>query len=157
MESPNSMRGPSPEASALPSDARALSMGLMVALNHVVADDLHRTYMESAKQCLRKCANEIERTEACFQGVMKDNADLAAEIKTLDEAVARVREALAQFTSEDVVVMAKRARDEIESRGAALELFIKQWDACGPNSDFGRYFSNVRDAAEAAIHRAVQS
>jgi hypothetical protein len=37
---------------------------------------------------------------------------------------------------------------------AALELFIKQWNACGPNSDFGRYFSNVRVAAEAAIKRA---
>jgi len=33
----------------------------------------------------------------------------------------------------------------------ALQLFIKQWNACGPNSDFGRYFSNVRDAANKAL------
>ena len=33
----------------------------------------------------------------------------------------------------------------------ALRLFLKQWNACGPNSDFGRYFQNVRDAAEAAL------
>ncbi len=32
----------------------------------------------------------------------------------------------------------------------ALQLFISQWNACGPNSGFGRYFSNVRDAALAA-------
>jgi hypothetical protein len=36
----------------------------------------------------------------------------------------------------------------------ALELFAKQWNACGPNSDFGRYFGNVRIAAEAAIAHA---
>lgn len=36
----------------------------------------------------------------------------------------------------------------------ALEQFTKQWNACGPNSDFGRYFSNVRIAAEAAIAHA---
>jgi hypothetical protein len=36
----------------------------------------------------------------------------------------------------------------------ALELFVKQWNACGPNSDFGRYFSNVRVAANAAIAHA---
>jgi len=36
----------------------------------------------------------------------------------------------------------------------ALQLFAKQWNACGPNSDFGRYFGNVRIAAEAAIAHA---
>jgi len=34
----------------------------------------------------------------------------------------------------------------------ALHLFISQWNACGPNSDFGRHFSNVRDAALAAAN-----
>lgn len=34
---------------------------------------------------------------------------------------------------------------------AALRLFEKQWNACGPNSDFGRYFSNVRDAVRSAL------
>ena len=33
----------------------------------------------------------------------------------------------------------------------ALELFVAQWNACGSNSEFGRYFGNVRDAALAAI------
>jgi len=37
---------------------------------------------------------------------------------------------------------------------AALQLFVKQWNACGPNSDFGRYFSNVSVAAIAAIEHA---
>lgn len=37
----------------------------------------------------------------------------------------------------------------------ALLLFEKQWNACGPNSDFGRYFSNVRDAVVSAIARAT--
>lgn len=35
----------------------------------------------------------------------------------------------------------------------ALSLFVKQWNACGPNSDFGRYFKNVRDAAVEALAR----
>ncbi|HUD10955.1 MAG TPA: hypothetical protein VMS08_00970 [Candidatus Saccharimonadia bacterium] len=30
---------------------------------------------------------------------------------------------------------------------APLVLFVRQWNACGPNSDFGRYFQDVRDAA----------
>jgi oligoribonuclease (3'-5' exoribonuclease) len=46
-------------------------------------------------------------------------------------------------------VLALRA--ECEEMRAALTLFLKQWNACGPNSDFGRYFSNVRDAAKKAI------
>lgn len=36
----------------------------------------------------------------------------------------------------------------------ALQTFIDQWNACGPNSDFGRYFRNVRDKANAALARA---
>jgi len=38
---------------------------------------------------------------------------------------------------------------------AALQLFVKQWNACGPNSDFGRYFKNVRDAAVSALDKAT--
>lgn len=37
---------------------------------------------------------------------------------------------------------------------AALETFVGQWNACGPNSDFGRYFGNVRVAAVAALAKA---
>lgn len=36
----------------------------------------------------------------------------------------------------------------------ALETFVAQWNACGPNSDFGRYFQNVRDEAVAALLQA---
>ncbi len=34
---------------------------------------------------------------------------------------------------------------------AALELFVSQWNACGPNSDFGRYFQNLCHDAVAAL------
>jgi hypothetical protein len=37
--------------------------------------------------------------------------------------------------------------EHIEQLRVVVDLFLKQWDACGPNSDFGRYFQNVRDAA----------
>ena len=37
----------------------------------------------------------------------------------------------------------------------ALQLFLRQWNACGPNSDFGRYFQNVRDAGLTAISKAT--
>ncbi len=36
----------------------------------------------------------------------------------------------------------------------ALEAFVKQWNACGPNSDFGRHFQPVRDEAVAALSKA---
>ena len=36
----------------------------------------------------------------------------------------------------------------------ALQLFVSQWNVCGPNSDFGRHFQNVRDAAIAALAKA---
>lgn len=47
-----------------------------------------------------------------------------------------------------VIEQIEAERDRLRS---ALELFMRQWNACGPNSDFGRYFSNVRDAANAAL------
>jgi hypothetical protein len=42
---------------------------------------------------------------------------------------------------------------EIDRLKAPLLLFLRQWDACGPNSEFGRYFGNVRDAAVSALGR----
>lgn len=36
----------------------------------------------------------------------------------------------------------------------ALAEFVKQWNACGPNSDFGRYFQRVHTQARAAQKRA---
>lgn len=48
----------------------------------------------------------------------------------------------------DVIEQIEADRDRMR---AALELFVKQWNACGPNSDFGRHFSNVRDAARDAL------
>lgn len=33
----------------------------------------------------------------------------------------------------------------------ALQTFVEQWNACGPNSDFGRYFANVQKQAVAAL------
>jgi hypothetical protein len=51
--------------------------------------------------------------------------------------------------------LAVKQAERIAELEAALNLFVKQWNACGPNSDFGRYFSNVRDAANAAL--AVRS
>lgn len=39
----------------------------------------------------------------------------------------------------------------------ALELFVKQWNACGPNSDFGRYFQSTYTQARAAIAKATGS
>lgn len=33
----------------------------------------------------------------------------------------------------------------------ALQQFVRQWNACGPNSDFGRYFGRIRDVAVDAL------
>jgi len=40
---------------------------------------------------------------------------------------------------------------------AGLEAFVKQWNACGPNSDFGRQFKAVRDAAIKALAEQVSA
>jgi len=36
----------------------------------------------------------------------------------------------------------------------ALNLFMTQYDACGPNSNFGRIFANVKTAAAQAVAKA---
>lgn len=47
-----------------------------------------------------------------------------------------------------------RAVNSHDALVAALELFERQWNACGPNSDFGRHFGNVRDVVRAALASA---
>lgn len=39
----------------------------------------------------------------------------------------------------------------------ALEAFVRQWNACGPNSNFGRYFQHVRDQAVKALAEQVSA
>lgn len=59
-------------------------------------------------------------------------ADLVKQINALGETALRI----------------KAERDALR---AAVQLFLRQWNACGANSDFGRYFKNVRDAAVDAL------
>ena len=70
----------------------------------------------------------------------------------------KIRAARAERIAEDRQLRIDEKDVEIECNNElirrlekALQLFIKQWNACGPNSDFGRYFSNVRDAANKAL------
>lgn len=51
------------EQESLPSDCRALSMGLLIVLNHMhdTTPEAHRGYVEAAREALRRAANEIER------------------------------------------------------------------------------------------------
>jgi hypothetical protein len=84
--------------------------------------------IDQANTLMSEAADEILRLRAVTAGHQRVIASYRAE---LDRQIAVTAEML-----------------------AALELFTKQWNACGPNSDFGRYFSNVRAAAEAAIDRA---
>jgi hypothetical protein len=84
--------------------------------------------VDQANATMRQAAAEIERLRAVNAGHQRVIATYCAE---LDRQIVVIAEML-----------------------AALELFTRQWNACGPRSDFGRYFSNVRAAAEAAIDRA---
>ena len=43
------------------------------------------------------------------------------------------------------------AANRIEDSEKVLKLLVSQWNACGPNSDFGRYFQNIKDAADAVL------
>jgi len=70
----------------------------------------------------------------------------ASRPSTHDETAAEMdRRGIVIEEMETVVVELRRA----------LQMFIRQWNACGPNSDFGRHFSNVRDAAVSALKRST--
>ena len=64
---------------------------------------------------------------------------------------------LDHVTNADRIRWLRRSLDrqdaQIEELTAVLNLFVKQWNACGPNSEFGKYFSNVRNAAVAILQR----
>jgi hypothetical protein len=74
--------------------------------------------------------------------------------------VERLRDDLAKLATylrgegeDEAAQLVERADDTIERQQALLDevmgvltLFERQWNACGPNSDFGRHFQNVRDA-----------
>ena len=84
-----------------------------------------------------------------------ENARLLSDVNQ-DEGYERLKVRCAQ--QYDAIVRCKHEEQadicpwcEIERLRATLELFVSQWNACGPNSDFGRYFKNVRDAAVATL------
>jgi hypothetical protein len=53
-------------------------------------------------------------------------------------------------------IAASNAADSIVELSGALKMFVAQWNACGPNSDFGRYFQNVKNAADLALKNQMR-
>jgi len=76
---------------------------------------------------------------------------MPAEIKRLRETNADLNRIMKATAAE--VVDLRSLNAELLN---ALNVFMKQWNACGPNSDFGRYFQTTRDTAQAAIARAQE-
>ena len=76
------------------------------------------------------------------------------EIKELRKSQAAAEDGLTtayMLARKDADDEVERLREENEKLRAALRTFIKQWNACGSNNDFGRYFANVRKQAVAAL------
>lgn len=79
--------------------------------------------------------------------------ELVDEIADLNEEVERLRAVAVEKRAEadaahNYSVKMKQENDLLRE---ALSAFVTQWNACGPNSDFGRYFGNVRRQAVAAL------
>jgi hypothetical protein len=75
-------------------------------------------------------------------------ATTAAQMR---EAADAIEELQAQIALREQSDSHARCDAEIKGLHAALEMFAKQWEACGPNSDFGRYFQSVYSAARKAL------
>lgn len=58
------------------------------------------------------------------------------------------------MTSEQCAIRQAAQQNLTHELVEALEVFVKQWNACGPNSNFGLYFADVRDVAVAALAKA---
>ncbi len=91
-------------------------------------DELHAAYLMGRRESIEEIA------------------DLKEEIERL-RAVAIEKRAEADAAHGYSVEL----RHENDLLREALRAFIKQWNACGLNSDFGRYFANVRKQAVAAL------
>ena len=81
-------------------------------------------------------------------------ATAIAKAGAVEAENAALRGSIIKFQRANAAALAvsdAKANERIAELEAVLNLFVKQWNACGPNSDFGRYFSNVRDAAKAAL------
>ena len=65
------------------------------------------------------------------------------------ETVAEVRK-----TRHEQVIANARLIAAAPDMAHALTELVKQWNACGPNSDFGKYFITVREVALVALAKA---
>ncbi len=84
-----------------------------------------------------------------FRGGAKVGIEIGTGVNSYGDGPERIVGKLTGATPEDEAVVLA-APETLE----ALKLFVRQWNACGPNSDFGRYFRSVRDAAVKAIAKA---
>lgn len=91
----------------------------------------------------------------------RDCTDAAAEIRRLRAHIATIqgRHTYPSVEADQCAwcgrlchMALKRRYDKVR---AALELFEQQYNACGPNSNFGRIFSNVHKAACEALTPAI--
>ena len=72
-----------------------------------------------------------------------------------DEIVGESMQLIGSMHTAEDAALAVRCVNTHAELVAALDGFVKQWNACGPNSDFGRYFQSVYTQARAAIARAT--
>jgi hypothetical protein len=76
-------------------------------------------------------------------------------VETIDTLLEDLRDYQKAFGSRagtaGYAVAAGNAADTIVKLRGALKIFVAQWNACGPNSDFGRYFQSVKSAADEVL------
>lgn len=100
--------------------------------------------------------SEVRRDD-CFSDGMREGYGeryvLASDYDALlaEDAANQATMLKAATTIDSLKRISTEAISQRDKFRAALILFLSQCNACGPNSDFGRYFQNVRDAALSAL------
>lgn len=79
-----------------------------------------------------------------------ESEDLIEDLRAYAEAFGGRR------GSSGYAIAASNAADQIVELSGALKMFVAQWNACGPNSDFGRYFQSVKNAADLALRNQMR-
>jgi hypothetical protein len=86
---------------------------------------------------------------AALQAARTDTSAKRGEMKALPERLDDLYDELGQHAGYYGVIQI--AADRIRELETALRMFQTQWNACGANSDFGRYFQNVKLAVDKAL------
>lgn len=111
--------------------------------------------LEDAIEALLQPMNQLQRGHA-LHGLQKRvaAAKQARAGKTVMQLLGEVDDHLQGLQHYGHSHLLREAMGPVQDMQDALAEFVKQWNACGPNSDFGRIFQRVNGPAIAALRNA---